>query len=132
MIFDTFQNAVQPVIVDLLMYLTLGALAWLLRRLPERFRLDIEARHREALHKALNTAVGLVFDTVQRDPRIAASDYALTKGVEYVRRSVPQAIRRLGPSQAQLEEMMRAKIQLALDEAIGRDRLAEALKQAGA
>ena len=59
-------------------------------------------------------------------------DRAAGEIVDYVRRSIPGAIRKLGPSQAQLEQMARAKLQKRLDAITGRDRLAEALNQAGA
>lgn len=130
--FDFIQGAVQPIIVDALLWGALAVIAWLMRLMPERWRVEIEEKHRLALHKALDTAVGLVLDTAQRHPGIAIPDAAITRGLGYVRNSVPGAIRKLGPSQQQLEAMLRSKLQTALDEATGRDRLAEALKRAGA
>lgn len=130
--YDHIQAAIQPVLVDYAVWLILGAFAWLMRRLPERFRLDIEARHREALHRALDTAAGLVLDTAQMHPAIAIPDAAITRGLGYVQASVPRALRKLGPSPEMLSDMMRAKLQDRLDAITGRDRLAEALRQAGA
>lgn len=129
--YDAIQNVLQPVIVDYLLWLLIPALAWVFRWVPERFRLDVESRHREALHKAVDTAVGLIFDTVQKHPSVAIPDVVISKGIGYITGSVPDAIKRLGPSQAQIELMLRSKLQVALDEALGRDRLAEALKKAG-
>ena len=129
---DSIQAVLQPIIVDYAVWIALGLIGWLMRRLPERFRLDIEARHREALHRALDTAVGLIIDTAQRHPGIAIPDAAITRGLGYIRQSVPQALRRLGPSQEQLEAMLRSKLQARLDALAGRDRLAEALERAGA
>ena len=128
---DSIQSAVQPVIVDLLLTLILGLIAWFMRLLPERWRMDIEARHREALHSALNTGVGMVIDIAQKHPAVLAPDLAASRVIDYVQRSVPDAIKRLGPSRAQLEEMARAKLQQQLDTALGRDRMAEALRDAG-
>ncbi|MDO5706071.1 MAG: hypothetical protein Q4G49_13535 [Paracoccus sp. (in: a-proteobacteria)] len=54
---------------------------------------------------------------------------AVSKVLTYVRNSVPDAIRNLGPSQAQLETMARAKISDALTR---RDALTDALRDAGA
>ncbi|WP_232845005.1 hypothetical protein [Paracoccus onubensis] len=131
-IIDSMQNILQPIIVDYAVWLILAVLAWFFRRLPERWRIDIEAKHREALHWALYTGVGLVIDNLQRHPSIAVPDRAASEIVDYVRRSVPGAIRKLGPSQKQLEQMARAKLQERLDAITGRDRLAEALERAGA
>lgn len=129
---DIIQNIAQPIIVDLLLTLILAIIAWLMRKLPERWRLDIEARHREALHKALDTGIGLAIDTMQKHPTIAAPDMAIGTVLDYVERSVPDALRRLAPSRAHLEDMARAKLQQQVDAIMGRDRLAEALKRAGA
>lgn len=129
---DIIQNIAQPIIVDLLLTLILAIIAWLMRKLPERWRLDIEARHREALHKALDTGIGLAIDTMQKHPTIAAPDMAIGTVLDYVERSVPDALRRLAPSRAHLEDMARAKLKQQVDAIMGRDRLAEALKQAGA
>lgn len=128
---DSLQNIIQPILVELLLTLILAVLAWFLRLLPERFRVDIEAKHRAALHSAIDTGVGLLIDTMQKHPTIAAPDMAIGTVLDYVERSVPDAIRRLGPSRAQLEDMARAKLQQQVDAVLGRDRLAEALRGAG-
>ena len=128
---DSIQSIIQPILVELLLTLILAVLAWFLRLLPERFRVDIEAKHRAALHSAIDTGVGLLIDTMQKHPTIAAPDMAIGTVLDYVERSVPDAIRRLGPSRAQLEDMARSRLQQQVDAVLGRDRLAEALRGAG-
>ena len=128
---DSIQSIIQPILVELLLTLILAVLAWFLRLLPERFRVDIEAKHRAALHSAIDTGVGLLIDTMQKHPTIAAPDMAIGTVLDYVERSVPDAIRKLGPSRAQLEDMARSKLQQQVDVVLGRDRLAEALGNAG-
>lgn len=130
-IIDSIQNILQPIIVDYAVWLILGVLAWFMRRLPERWQIEIEAKHRDALHSALNTGVGLAIDALQKHPSIAVPDRAAGEIVNYVRRSVPGAIRRLGPSQEQLEQMARAKLRERLDAIAGRDRLSEVLDRTG-
>ena len=129
---DSLQSVLQPVIVDLLMFVILALAGWVMSKLPEKWRVEIEAKHREALHKALDTGIGLLIDTAQKHPAVAGPDMALDTVLDYVERSVPDAIKRLGPSRKQLEDMARAKLQQRVDAVMGRDRLAEALKQAGA
>lgn len=129
--FDFIQSAVQPIIVETLVVIASGAVLWFARFLPETWRLYIEANHRQALHSALNTAVGLVLDGIQKNPAVAVPDAAITQGLSYVYGSVPKAIRRLGPSREQLEQMLRAKVQLRLDEIVGRTQLSEALNYIG-
>lgn len=127
--FDFIQAAIQPILVDYLVWILVPIIAFPLRILPKRWRLDVEAKHLDALHRAVDTAVGLVFDIVQRHPGIAIPDAAITLGIGYITGSVPDAIKRLGPSQATLEAMLRSKIQTRLDDLAGRDRLMEALQR---
>lgn len=82
-------------------------------------------------HRALDTGVGLVIDALQTHPALAVPDRAVSEIAGYVHRSVPDALRRLAPSQAQLEAMARATLQDRVDAMLGRDRLAEALRRAG-
>ncbi|RMC37575.1 hypothetical protein [Paracoccus alkanivorans] len=109
--------------------LIFGALAWFFRRLPEHWRIDIEANHSEALHRALHSGAELLIDTLQKHPAVAIPDRAIGEIVDYVRMSVPAAIRRPGPLQ---ERMARAKLRERLDAITGRDRLSKTLERAGA
>ena len=131
-VYDTIQSIVQPILVDYAVLLLAGGAAWFFRFLPAKWRLDVESKHREALHKALNTGVGLMLDTIQLHPGIAAADLTVSQVVQYVKNSVPDALKKLGPSEAQLVDMARSKLQQKIDEVAGRDRLSEALARAGA
>ena len=55
---DAIQNILQPLLADYLAWALMGVLAWFLRWLPAKWRVEVEARHREALHRALNTGIG--------------------------------------------------------------------------
>lgn len=129
---DIIQNITAPIISDYLGYVILGIVGFFLRHLPAKWRLEVEQKHRDALHKALETGVNLAFDTLQMHPAVATHDKAVSVVIDYVRESVPEALKRFSPSQQQLEDMARAKLQAKLDAMLGRDRLAEALKEAGA
>lgn len=128
---DTIQDIIQPIIVDYAAWVILALVGWFMRRLPEQWRINIEAKHREALHSALNTGVGLVIDSLQKSNAVAIPELAVNKVLSYVRNSVPDAIRKLAPTQEQLEMMARSKITEAMDQISGRDRLSEALRRAG-
>lgn len=106
-VLDHVQAVLQPILVDYAVYIIMGRMAWFFRRLPAKWRLEIESRHRDALHKALNTGVGLAIDVAQKHPSVLVADVAATRVVEYVKASVPDAIKRLGPSQQHLEDMAR-------------------------
>ena len=122
---DIIQNIVQPLLTEYAVLLVLGVVGWVMRRLPARMRLDIEKRHRDALHRAIDTGIGLAFDALQKHPGVAVPDMAVTTILDYVRKSVPDAIKNLGPSQAHLEEMARAKLAKAINDAIASAKPAE-------
>lgn len=72
----------------------------------QRFGLEIEARHREALHSALMSGVRAAIE----DGPGAAKDVLVEKAVTYARDSVPDAITRLRPSEAVLRRLVFAKL----------------------
>ncbi len=77
----------------------------------QRWGLDIEARHREALHRAMMSGIRAAVD---RGPNEAVEDLACA-AVEHAKASVPDAIRRLRPSDNVLENLARSKLTKAVD-----------------
>ena len=93
----------------------------------------------DSLHRALGTGVDLVTDAlvamILTNPAGIAADRLAGQVVGYVKGSVPGALRWLLPSDAQLMKMAEAKLNAAVADLVakmGPDRLAEALKDAGA
>ena len=124
---DSIAVVLQPLVTEYLFLLALAGAGWLLRRLPERHRMEIEEKHRQALHKALETGVALALEAAKRHPKAVVLDLAVSEVAGYVHRSVPEALRRLAPSQAHLEQMAKAKLRQHLDKLAGVDRLTDAL-----
>lgn len=124
---DSIQNIIQPVLVEVILAAAVALFGFLNRKLPARHRLELEQRHRDALHQAINTGIGLAIDTVQKHPAVAPTDQAIGAILDYVEASVPDALRHLAPTRAHLERMARAKLQQQVDAIMGRDRLTEAL-----
>ena len=102
--------------------------AWL----REKFKIEIEARHRHALHSALETGVNRVLDKLVKLPQVTRADAAVAEAVAYVERSVPDAIKALAPSKDHLRDMALAKAKEALLRAATSDKLTAALQAAGA
>lgn len=78
------------------------------------FGISVEARHREALHSALTTGASLALSMLaellaQGLKPAEARSVAVQTGVDYVRQSVPDAIRALKPADGLLSNMVRAK-----------------------
>ena len=114
--YDMFQSTIEPLIVEGLMAVALAIITWLGRMVPAWMKLRIDQINREALHRALSTGTSLALDTVQGIPTVAAADAAITTVIGYVRRSVPGALRHFLPSDEQLIDMARAKINAAIAE----------------
>ncbi len=66
--------------------------------------IQIEARHREALHSAIMTAARLA---VARD---LTREVAIEFVAAYARASVPDALKRLSPSAEALDALIRSKL----------------------
>lgn len=85
-----------------------GALTLLLGLLFAQIRaktgIDIEARHREALHSALMTGIRLALSK-----GLKPQD-AVKIAIGYAEQSVPDALRRLRPQGQTLEALARAKL----------------------
>lgn len=103
-----------PAITAVVMAVVTGLLSLLTAWLREKFKIEIEARHRQALHSALETGVGLVTDALMKkigeSPASVAVDDLASRVVAYTRSSVPDSIRQLLPSSEQLIAMATAKL----------------------
>lgn len=69
-----------------------------------KWSLDIEARHRDALHSALLTGIKMAM------ARNLDTGKAVDLAIDYARLSVPDAIKALKPTEGVLASIARAKI----------------------
>ena len=123
-----------PAITAVVMAIITGLLGLLTTWLREKFKVEIEARHRQALHSALETgtayALEALGDALVKSPAIATADETINRIIKYTQDSVPDALRHFVPTREQLDKMARAKI----TEVMSRyrpDPLADALRSAG-
>lgn len=72
--------------------------------IKERWGIEIEARHREALHSALMSGIRAALE--RGDDRTAA----ITSAINHATRSVPDAISALNPSAGVLQSIAEAKL----------------------
>ena len=100
--------AVTPLLIDLLAIVLMAALTWAAAWGKRKFGVDIEAKHRDALHSALMTGARLAA------ARRLTGPGALQLIMDYVRKSVPDAMATLAPSQEVLTDLADAKLQEAL------------------
>lgn len=125
------QNILQPIIVDLMVYGVVTLLGILASGLPGFLRRRVEAVDRQAVYHAVDTVATLLFSAARKHPAAAVTDAAISVAARGVLDKMPGVVRRLAPTQAAIEDMIRARLQERLDAALGRDRLAEELRRLG-
>ncbi|SEI10290.1 hypothetical protein [Paracoccus alkenifer] len=125
------QSILQPIIVDLLVWGVVSVIGVIASGLPGFLRRRVEAVDRQAVYHAVDTVATLLFAAVRRNPAAAVTDAAISGAARGVLDKMPGVVRRLAPTQAAIEDMIRARLQERLDAALGRDRLAEELRRLG-
>ena len=103
---DAFLTALAPHLLELFAAILTIIIGWLAAQARARWGIEIEARHREALHSALMTGVRHALARGLQD-RKAVAEVA----VKYVRASVPDALSALQPGPQQLLEMAEATLE---------------------
>lgn len=108
-----FLDPIRPYLAEIASIAVAAFVAWIARRVHALTGLNIEARHREALQSALENGARLVFDRVTRGAdgkAIPVGNAVLETGVEYVLRSVPDAVRYFGLTPQRVGELLRPKL----------------------
>lgn len=98
---DTLLTTAEPLLLEAISLLVGAFLAYVANLIRQRTGLEIEARHREALHSAIMTGVA----TALRDGPGAGRDAIIDQAITYARQSVPDAIKRLRPTAGVLERI---------------------------
>lgn len=106
---ETLIDNALPALLDLLGIILAALLAWAAAAAKRKFGIDVEARHREALHSALMTGARLAL------ARQLTGAAAVELIVTHARESVSDAIGHLQPTGDFLERMAEAKLQEAGD-----------------
>lgn len=98
-----------PVISDFVLPVVGAAvatgIAWVAAKANAKLGVDIEAKHREALHSAIMTGIRLALSKGH------IGNAAIREAQEYAKRSVPGAIGKLKPSREILSDLAAAKLQ---------------------
>lgn len=126
--FSTFITAATPGLLELMSVAITALIGWAVAKASKKWGIEIEAKHREALHSALMNAARLALS------HQLTGDKAVSMIVDYARQSVPDAIGNLKAPSNVLNDLARAKLEQAIGEQSGPavDALAGALRRAGA
>ncbi|MDE4272946.1 hypothetical protein PXK58_00950 [Phaeobacter gallaeciensis] len=96
----------QPALISVLGLVLTVLIGGASQVMKQRFGIEIEARHREALHSALMSGISAAIE----DGPGAGKDVLIEKAVTYARESVPDAIAQLRPSETLLRRLVMGKL----------------------
>lgn len=123
---DDLFNAAAPHLLQIASAIVLALIGWAANTVRRKWGVDIEAKYQSDLHTALMTAARLAL--AKQLTGAAAIELAL----DYAKRSVPDAIRKLNPPQAVIENLAKAKLEQVKAEPAFQagQAIGEAIKQA--
>jgi hypothetical protein len=102
----------KPYIVEIVTGAIAALVGWVINLARQRFNLDIEARHRDALQTTLSNAAGLLInqlDGVAGGIKLDVKNAAIAEAVTYVLKGAPDALKYFGLGPERLREMIVAK-----------------------
>lgn len=102
-------SALMPHLLELASVVVAILLAALFRALQARWGIEIESRHRDALHSALMSGIRAALG------KGLSGQAAVDAAVSYARRSVPDALSRLDPDAGVLADLASSKLREALE-----------------
>lgn len=94
----------RPYLNEAISVLIAALIAWVATTVKRRFGIDIQAKHRDALHTALSTGSMLAID------RKLTGAEARALVLDYLQRSVPDALRALAPGGGVLADLVDARL----------------------
>lgn len=94
----------RPYVSEIVSILIAAAIAWVAAAAKKRFGIDMQSKHRDALHTALTTGSLLAID------RKLTGDEARRLVLDYLHRSVPDALRALAPGAGVLADLVDARL----------------------
>ncbi len=121
---DLIKAAVMPHVLEIISILLASMLGWAANTARKKWGIDIEAKHRDALHSALMTGARLALQ------RGLTGQEAINQILQHIKISVPDAVIGVDARAEVLDNLAKAKLQEIAKEA-GLDQLTEAMKRAG-
>lgn len=111
----TFILEVAPYATEAASLIVIAAIGWVTVFLKRKLGIDIEARHREALHSAIMTGLGVAASRhggSMRSIKVDVDSAFLAETANYVLQSVPDAVRYFGVTPERIAEIAAAKLNL--------------------
>lgn len=121
---ETMLEAALPQLMQIVGIVLMGIIGWAATAAKAKWGIDIEAKNRIALHSALMTGVMAALG------RGATTQEAVEAALDYVIKSVPDALTALKPPQDVLRDLATAKVQAATGDALWQAELNSLAKKA--
>lgn len=107
-LFNDLFSAATPVLLQAFSAILAAFLLWVANLARVRFGIEIEARHREAIHSALMSGIRAALS------KGLTGQEAISAAIDHAARSTPDAILKLKPKDGVLEGIAQAKLREAL------------------
>lgn len=104
-------EAATPHILQIVSIVVMAVVGFAAQKATQKWGIDIEAKHRDALHEALMTAARLAIG------RNLTGQAAISLILDYAKRSVPDALNKLSPPAVVIENLAQSKLEKAAVEA---------------
>lgn len=123
---ENFLTGATPYVLEIVSIGVMTVLGFAANKARQKWGIDIEAKHRDALHQALMTAARLAL------AKQLTGAVAVDMILEYAKRSVPDALNKLNPPQVIIEQLAKSKIEAVKAEPAFQagQAIGEAIKQA--
>jgi len=108
-------GTLKPYVVEIIGVLAAALVAWVAKTVKDKFGLDIEKNHRDALQVAIKNAAGLALNKAEaavNGATITVGNPLLAAGAKYVIEAVPDAIKFFGLTPEKVAEKIEAQIGL--------------------
>jgi lipopolysaccharide export LptBFGC system permease protein LptF len=121
---ETFIQSLENPIMTVISAAIVALLAFISFWLQRTLGVTVEAKHREALQSALENAARLVLKTAMdkdtggktmKDSVVEIGDVAMQVGIDYVKQSVPDAIKKFGLDDFLIDKYLRPKLAPRID-----------------
>lgn len=104
-------DALEPYILEILGIIITAAIAFIAAQVKRWTGIEIEAKHRDALHSAVMSGV----ESALQKGVGPASDQLVEEAIAYAKASVPDAIAKLAPDNFILRRLAERYVRKALD-----------------
>lgn len=110
-------TSIQPTLLTILAALATGIIGFVAQATHQKAIVDLEAGHRDAIHTAIQTGLGLAlsrFGEFLTSKPVDTKNSIINTVIAYVAKSVPDALKHFGMDDVHLSNMIESKLEQML------------------